>query len=225
MSRGFRSRDASVRFTMETTAMVLVSRNPRDDPSDASLTVAQPDDQLQFSFDICDGDVHFRHANLHTRIDGHERRDLCLQVDLCLEVVYDQSKFQSAKGRRKNVKLRKNCVLDFLDREVGNFQKHIWRPLCTGASSRCSGAGAATSTSGGIRRSASSGTGRGRRTGRHSGGGLYRACLCGGFRCRGSSLCRRQREDGAQGEEQEIVGPHIVPVDGNAPTLPNLICP
>lgn len=46
ISRGFKSRVASVRFTMETTAMVRVSQYSQDYPHDASLTIAQPDDQL-----------------------------------------------------------------------------------------------------------------------------------------------------------------------------------
>lgn len=91
ISSGFKSRDASVRFTMETTAKALVSRYSNDIPSDASLTVTQPDYQLQLGFNIRDGDVHFRHGELHACVDGHERSNLGIEVDLSLEVVHDQS--------------------------------------------------------------------------------------------------------------------------------------
>lgn len=91
ISRGFKSRVASVRFTIDTTAAVLVSRNSQNVEHDASLTVAQPDNELQLGFNIRDGDVHFRDADLHTRIDGHERSDLGLKINLCLKVFYDQS--------------------------------------------------------------------------------------------------------------------------------------
>lgn len=102
MSRGFKSRVASVRFTMLTTMVVSVSRYSQDYPSDARLTVAQPDNQLQLGFNICDGDVDLGHADFHTRIDGHERGDLRLEVDLCLQVVHDQPRLESALEGRKH---------------------------------------------------------------------------------------------------------------------------
>lgn len=43
ISRGFKSRVASVRFTIDTTGEALVSRYSQDGPSDVSLTVTQPD--------------------------------------------------------------------------------------------------------------------------------------------------------------------------------------
>lgn len=71
-------------------------------PSDASLTVTQPDDQLQLGFDIRDGDVDLGHADFHARINGHERSNLGVEVNLCLKIVHDQSVLWSAPGRSKS---------------------------------------------------------------------------------------------------------------------------
>lgn len=73
--------------------------------------VTQSDYQLEVHIDICDGDVDFLDRNLHTSIDLHETCDLGIEVEICLQLLYNQ--------------------LDPSNVEFWNLEKNIWR--ATGA--------------------------------------------------------------------------------------------